>query len=259
MSAPQRPGPPPWSNQPQPYGQPGQTEYIPRVTEPRRDEPFRFEEPQPDAPPNPAATWALRIAGLVAIAVLSGFVWAYLQDDSSENPPAAGGDQQTENPVPAGRFEFTPHKDMPDPKRDTDCAANSRGKVKEFFQRSPCTNLIRALYTSTPPGQDKLIYTWVAVVQMPTPEAAAELHEIAQTPNTGNVTDPFMAGIVTAEGVGKYGLGGGGYESQLSGANLIIVESDWMPSAKRTEEQDAFLTSVSEDAIRYGQQFATQG
>jgi hypothetical protein len=258
VSAPQRPGPPSWPNQQQPYGQPGQTEYIPRVTEPRRDEPFQFEEPRPEPPPNPVATWALRVAGLVAVAVLSGVAWAYLQDDDPQNPPAADGGEQVVD-VPAGRFTFTPHEDMPEPRRDTDCAANSRDKVREFFESTPCAGLVRALYTSTPPGQDKLIYTWVAVVRMPTPEAAAELHKLAETPNTGNVTDPFIAGIVTAEGVGRYGLGGGGYESQLSGSSLIIVESDWMPSAKRTEEQDAFLTEVSADAIRYGQQFATQG
>ena len=257
MSAPQRPGPPPpWPPQ-QPYGRQGETEWIPRVQEPRPDEPFRFEEPPPEQPGNPAALWAMRIAGLVAVALISGFLWAYLQSDDKNPTPSAGGDKTNE--VPDGRFDFTAHPDMPEPKVDQDCAANSRDKIRTFFENHPCVKLTRALYTSTPPGQDKTIYTWVAVVEMDSTEAASQLHDLAHEDGSGNVTDPIIAGIANVEGFGKYGLGGGGYQSQLNGSHVIIVESDWSPSGDRTSAQRDFLKDVSADAIRYGTHFLNQG
>lgn len=263
MSAPQRPGPPqPWQPQQQPYG-PGQTEWIPRVQDqqPRRDEPFLFEEAPPEPPTSPAAVWAVRIAGLVAVALLSGFLWAYLQGDGGgggggETP--GGGDPNAQD-VPAGRFEFSAHEGMTEPKVDTDCAANSRDKVKRFFENNPCVKLTRALYTSTPPGQDKLVYTWVAVVEMDSPEQASRLYDLAHEDGSGNVTDPLLAGLVDVEGVGKYGLGTGGYFSQRNDSSVIIVESDWMPSEKRNQEENKFLEEVSADAVRLGLQVAGQG
>ncbi|MGX7824975.1 hypothetical protein ACTG9Q_07770 [Actinokineospora sp. 24-640] len=254
MSAPQRPGtPPPWPPQ-QPYGRSGETERIPRVQEPRPDEPFHFEEPGSDASANPALTWALRIAGLVAIAVISGLVWAYLQDD----PPANTADPKTsESSAPAGRFAFAPHQDMPTPKVDTDCAENSYDKVQQFFRDKPCVRLTRALYTTTPPGQDKVVYTAVTVVRMSSPELARELYDLARTDNTGNVNDPIRAELVTVEGIPR-SLGGGGYDSQLNGADVIIVESDWAPTERRSDAEDQFLTEVSADAIRFGNEFAAQ-
>lgn len=263
MSAPQRPGPPqPWQPHQPPYG-PGQTEWIPRVQDqPRRDEPFLFEEAPPEPEAKPAAVWAMRIAGLVAVALISGFLYALLQGDSGGSPGGetpGGGDSNAQDDVPAGRFEFTPHPGMPEPQVDTDCVANSRGKVQDFFEDNPCVRLTRALYTSRPPGQDKEILTWVAVVEMDSPEKSSELHKIAQASNSGNVTDPLIAGIVQLEGVGEYGLGTGGYDSQISGNSVIIVESDWLPSGDRTKKQDDFLVEVSADALRYGQHVVDQG
>ncbi|UVS81057.1 hypothetical protein [Actinokineospora sp. UTMC 2448] len=254
MSAPQRPGsPPPWPPPPPRHGGPGATEWIPRVQQPRRDEPIRFEEPPPgERPPNPGATWALRIVGLVTVAVVSGFVWALLQGDAPASDPTAGGDTTTE--APAGRFAFTPHEDMADPRHDKDCAANAYDDVQKFLRKNACVDLTRALYTSKPPGQDKTIYTWVAVVEMPTEELASELHALAETDNTGNVNDPLRAEIVTVKGLES--LGRGGYFSQRNGPHVIIVESDWAPAGKRTAEEDKFLTEVSADAVRFGVEFA---
>lgn len=263
MSAPQRPGPPqPWQPQQQSYG-PGQTEWIPRVQDqPRRDEPFLFEEAPPEPETKPAAVWAVRVAGLVAVALVSGFLWAYLQGDNGGpsgggEPPGPGAANAEQ--VPAGRFEFTPHQGMPEPRTDTDCAENSRDKVQKFFQDNPCVELTRALYTSKPPGQDKEILTWVAVVQMDSDDKAKELHRIAHEDGSGNVLDPLLAGFVDLEGVGKYGLGSGEYTSQQNGANVIIVESDWLPNGKRTAADRELLKSVSDDAIRYGVFVADQG
>ncbi|MFC7616870.1 hypothetical protein ACFQV2_28890 [Actinokineospora soli] len=171
--------------------------------------------------------------------------------------PAPGGGTASE--VPAGRFTFTPHPDMPQPKVDQDCAANSRSKIKGFFEDHPCVKLTRALYTTTPEGQDKKIYTWVAVVEMDSAETATQLHDLAHQDGSGNVTDPIIAGLVDIQGFGEYGLGGGGYDSQLNGSHVIIVESDWAPSAKRTAQQRDFLKEISADAIRYGTHFAAQG
>ncbi|MGW5049987.1 hypothetical protein [Actinokineospora sp. NPDC004072] len=253
MSAPQRPGPPPpWPPQRPPHGNAGATEWIPRVQEPRRDEPFRFEEPPPpQRPANPAAVWAMRIAGLVAIAVISGVVWAYLQGDSPEPGPVTDPGPSTE--APAGRFEFAAHPDMPEPKVDTDCGENAYGQVQRFLREHPCVDLTRALYTSKPPGQDETVYTWVAVVELPSEDQAQQLYDLAKTDNTGNVNDPLRADFVSIEGLRS--LGKGGYYSQRNKAHVIIVESDWAPSGDRTAQQDKFLTEVSADAVRLGLAF----
>ncbi|WP_189211670.1 hypothetical protein [Actinokineospora fastidiosa] len=228
-----------------------------------------FEDAPPAPPSNPAAVWAMRIAGLVAVSVISGFLWAYLQSDGGGGGGTDPGAGETGvQSVPDGRFTFTPHADMREPKVDDDCAGNSRGKVKEFFQEHPCVRLTRSLYTSSPAeqegvvpsGSEEVIYTWVAVVEMNASDQAAELHEIAQSDNTGNVTDPIIAGMVDVPGIDlTYGLGHGGYHSQLIGKYLIIVESDWAPTGDRSKAQDEFLTAVSEDALRYGQQYTSSG
>ncbi|MGQ0841809.1 hypothetical protein [Actinokineospora sp.] len=250
MSDPHRPGQAPWPEQP--YGRPGETEWIPRVQDaPRRDEPFRFEEERPAQVTNPALTWALRAAGLVAIAVISGLVWSYIRDDSSSStatPPGPTTERQE------GRYQFAAHPDLQKPKVDRDCAANSHTKVQEFFVGKPCTQLTRGLYTTTVGGRQ--VFTAVTVVQMPTNDDAIALKKLVDGNNTGNVNDPIRAKLVQVDGLDN-GVGGGGYESAQLDRLVIIVESDFAPAAKRTKDEDTFLTGISGDAIRLGQQMST--
>ncbi|MDQ3405200.1 MAG: hypothetical protein M3548_17715 [Actinomycetota bacterium] len=245
MSAPQRPGQqPPWSDH---RNRSGETDVIPRV----QDQPFQFTDERPPPTGNPALTWALRIAGLVAIAVISGLVWGFVTDKPA--PPAAEDNQPTEQKS-KGRYDFVAHEKLPQPKVDTDCAKNSYGKVKDqFFPSTPCTRLTRALYTVEVDG--RLVYTSVSVVQMPTEEAAAALNTLTEQDGTGNVSDSIKAKLVQVDGLAN-GLGGGGYESNQRGKIITIVESDYAPAAKRTKAEDGFLTAISADAIRLGEEIA---
>ncbi|WP_018685958.1 hypothetical protein [Actinokineospora enzanensis] len=246
MSDPHRPGAP-WP--PEQYNRSGETEWIPRVQGGRRpDEPFQFQDETPPAAGNPALTWALRIAGLVAVAVISGLVYWYIADDK-------GPDKHTADPGPttqaqAGRFVFTAHPDMPRPQVDNDCAKNSyaNSKVAKFFGNSPCVNLTRQLFTTEVEG--KKIYTSVSVVKMPDTDAAGDLQALTKKDGTGNVDDPIKAKLVKVDGLPS--LGKGGFQSALHGAQVVIVESDWAPSADRSKTEQEWLKDISADAIRLG-------
>ncbi|GLZ40075.1 hypothetical protein Acsp05_36990 [Actinokineospora sp. NBRC 105648] len=236
-------------------GRSGETEWIPRVQAGHRpDEPFRFQEEPPEPPKNTALAWALRGAGLVAVAVVSGLIFWYVTDEDPVTPTQAAGSSSA-RPIPDGRFQFTAYSGMPQPKRDVDCAKNSHGKVKQFFADKPCASLTRALYTSQIDG--KTVYTAVSVVRMPTAEDATALMKITDDDNTGNVDEPVYAGLVKIDGlVPNKGLGGGGYQSALLDRDLIVVESDWAPAAKRTEAEVRQLKDISDDALRLAAQIS---
>ncbi|PPK67418.1 hypothetical protein V5P93_005550 [Actinokineospora auranticolor] len=247
MSDPQRPGPP-WP--PEQYNRAGETEWIPRVQGGRRpDEPFQFQEETPRPAGNPALTWALRIAGLVAIAVVSGLVFWYVSssDDTTtaQNPPPVSDTQ-----VPDGQFAFTKHPDLPNPVRDTDCVKNSynNSKVRTLLTDTRCESMTRALFTTEDGGHK--IYTSVAVVRMANETDAQKLRDLTDGNNTGNVDDVVKAKLVKVEGLNT--LANGGYDSIQDGRDVVIVESDWAPGGKRTEAEGKRLAKISLDATRLG-------
>jgi hypothetical protein len=236
VSAPYRPGQPQWpDNRPQ---------------RPERPPPIQFRQEAPPPGANKAAQWALRIAGLVAVAVLSGVVWYYVTDDDTSTPAGedTGTPQQTE-----GLYEFTAHEDMPSPKTDTDCAAHAYGDIRDFLAASPCDHLSRQLFVTKADG--RTVYTSVSVVTMPDEQKAGELRDLTDKDGSGNVSDVVKDELVTIEGLDGL-AGGGGYASKQDGRDVIIVESDFDPGDKSGDEDadDDALDKVCVDALRLSDQ-----
>jgi hypothetical protein len=226
VSAPHRPGQAPWPDRPAPIH-------------------FRSEPPQNE---NSALTWILRGLGLIGVAIVSGFIWWYVHDDS---PPRAAPPESTA-PQQTGQFEFTPAAQVPEPRHDSSCAEHAYGQIKTFFQGTPCEQLTRALYTTT--AQDgRKVYTNVSVVRMRTADEAAKLRELTDKDGTGNVSDLVREGVVKLPPL-KSLSAGEGYKAVQHDRNVIIVESDFEPGTKRGEKakDEPMLDAICEDVIRLG-------
>jgi hypothetical protein len=199
----------------------------------------------------------MRALGLVAIAIVSGLVWFYVTNDSSSTP--SGSSAETTPQQPAGAFDFTRSEKMPKP--DTvkkDCAKHAYGDIKEFLQSTPCDRLIRQLYV-TKVGE-RTIYASVSVVVMPDKAKAADLRDLTDKDETGNVSDVVHDGVVTIDGL-KGLSGGDGYASLQSGKDVIIVEAAFAPKDKTSDDKadEEILDKVCTDALRLGAELDSSG
>ncbi|GAA3042085.1 hypothetical protein [Actinokineospora globicatena] len=246
MSDPQRPGPP-WP--PEQYNRSGETEWIPRVQSGRRpDEPFRFQEEPAPAKTNPALTWALRAAGLIAVAVVSGLVFFYVRGggETTTTPPT-----QSSKPRPTGVYEFVAHPDVTQPRVDSDCAQHAYGKTQELLaQPGQCRRVTQALYTADVKGKQALVA--VSVVRMGDKDKATGLVQLVNANETGNIKDLLREGVVKAPPLRSLS---NGYASQLTGDTVVIIEADYAPAkgkAVGTKADKDLLDKVCEDALRLG-------
>jgi hypothetical protein len=246
VSAPHRPGRPPWPER----GHPGATGDTAPIR-PRANEPLQFHSEALPPPGNQVLVWVLRGLGLVAVAVISGLVWWYINDDGAP-PPAL---EETTEQQAGGQFEFAPIDQVKDPRHDSNCADHSYDDVQAFFRKTPCEQLTRALYTTTD-AEGRTVYTNVSVVRMPTAENAAQLRELADSDGTGNVTDLVKAGVVKVPSLPD--VNGGGYAAVQHDRNVIIVESALDPAAKKGAKADdeAVLDAICQDAIRLGDEIS---
>ncbi|OLR94675.1 hypothetical protein BJP25_09795 [Actinokineospora bangkokensis] len=214
---------------------------------------MRFSaEPPPQQQRNPALLWALRIGGLVAIAVVSGLVWTYIQSDSTGGGTEAGPTDASRAPV-EGRYEFTPYRGVPQPRVDTDCAAHSYGKVQELMRSTPCESLTRGLYSTTVDG--KAIVVSVSAVRMRTPAEAQALRELSEKSGTGNVNDLVRDKAVSIPGLTALSANDG-FFVQNEGQTVIIAEADFEvngKSYKGNATAEKTLDGVCEDAMRLGE------
>jgi len=235
VSAPYRPGQAPWpENQPQ---------------RPDRPPPIQFHEgPAPGG--SSALDWTLRAIGLVAVAVVSGFLYWFLNNGSPQDPTTGlGGQAPSTSVTTTGEFDFE-LLEIDKPIVDKDCTEHSYGKIKEFLTESPCDQLIRAIYVTEIEDEygTRTVFTSVSVVEMPDEAQATELRELTDTDNTGNVNDLVREGEVTIEGL-KTLSAGGGYDSSQDGREVVIVESDYDPEADAGGSGEE-LDRVCGDAIR---------
>ncbi|MGH3862098.1 hypothetical protein [Actinokineospora sp.] len=211
---------------------------------PRRDEPFRFTEGQPEPEPAPAMTWAMRILGLVAVAVLSGVVYWYTNDE----PAGGAGPQQTTPAAREGVYDFAVHPQVPSPRTDTDCPGHAYGKTKTLLAGpGVCTKLIQAAYTTKADGREVLIT--VSVLHLSSQEKALELQTLTRQNNTGNVSDLVLQKVIKVDGLDSLAKGGG-YQSRVDGSVITIVEGDFTKSGAKDEKT---LDAVCEDALRLGE------
>lgn len=189
-------------------------------------------------------TWAMRILGLVAVAVLSGVVYWYIND----KPAGTSAGPQQSTPAPReGVYDFVVHPDVAQPRVDNDCPGHAYGKTKTFLaQEGVCKKLVQAAYTTKVGDREVLVS--VSVVHLSSPEKALELQELTQKDKTGNVSDLVRQGVVKVAGLESL-ANGGGYQSRVEGAVITIVEGDFTKSGKRDEKT---LDAVCEDALRLG-------
>ncbi len=237
VSAPYRPGQSPWpDNQSQ---------------RPDRPPPLQFQNGNEAPRGNQALAWTLRIAGLVAVAVLSGFVWSYIQHEgSSGDPTGSTGETQQQS---AGKYEFTSKLDSP--QVDSNCGEHAYDATQQFLTEHPCEQLTRSVFTTTVNG--RTVYSSVSVVDFVDGQTAVDLQKLTESNGTGNVNDLVREGVIKVDGL-KTLSARGGYESQVQGGRITIVESDYDPQSADggTEEE---LDDVSKDALRLGDDITASG
>lgn len=231
-----------------PYPPPGQPQWPGhQQRRPERPPPIEFRPEDPEPPRrNDPLVWALRIAGLVAIAVISGLVWAYIRSDNSDDATANEGPDET---VIEGKYDFTVLSQLKQPRLDSTCAEHSYGKTQEFFEETECEQLTRSVFT-TSLEDGRSVYTSVVVVKMASAEDAEELRKLTDDDGTGNVKDLVNEGIVTIDGLDK--LNGGGYKSTQVGVEVVIVEADFAPDVDESDDENA-LDTLCEDGLRLGE------
>lgn len=230
------------------HGQPAWPERGIDGTTRQQGPPIRFHPEPPPPRRSPALLWLLRGLGLLAVAVLSGVVWWYVQGE--DTPEGSSGATDTPVTQTMDGFSFVVHDKVPQPRLDSTCDQHSYGKVKKFFQRNPCEQLARALYvTRTEDGRKA--YVSVSVVRMSSNEKAAQLRAMADRNGTGNVNDLVKEGIVEIRSLNA--LNGGGYSAVQQGQNVIIVEADFLPADDRGDRDEPLLDRVCRAAVLIGQ------
>jgi hypothetical protein len=186
-------------------------------------------------PPQPDRTQlAVKAAGLVAIAVVSGLLWYLIRHEDAPEPVA-------QPPAPTGQFEF---KIAEGPIVSTDCEANAYGKTKDFFDQNKCTRVSRALYT-TGTGKDRTLVS-VVLVTMPDTTGAAALKALTDRDGTGNVNDLVRDNTYKAEGAPKVSAQRAAYESHASGKEVAIVLADFYDQ----HNDKTLLERITAEAIK---------
>ncbi len=223
-----------------PHFTPGPSDTAPLGAVPRQPGPPPGQPGPPPGPPvrNPRDL-ALKGAGLVAIAVVSGLLWFLIRHDdapSEAGPPSSSSSEQS-----TGAFKFT---QVAGPDKSDDCAAKSYSDTKKFFQDNQCTSLTRALYTTESDGQKALVS--VVLVGMPDSDKAAALKALTEKDGTGNVSDLVRDGTYTASDAPKVSGTDAAYSSRVDGTNVTIVLADFY--GKHTDK--ALIERIADDAVR---------
>jgi hypothetical protein len=217
----------------------------------------RPEPPQQPVQHDPVLVRRVLFAvGLVAVAVLAGFLWWLIRYEPEPEPvgrPQAGGvpseqapdgttAQPTTKPAPtvqAGRFEFeglAPHH------MSESCDKASYGKVRSWLEDHPCERVVRGLYATR--ADDARAMVSISVVTMPTEADAQQLKKLTDTSGTGNVSDLLRDGTVQVPGAPE--VAGGNYESSATGNAVTIIESAFFGDTKN----QALLDEITAQALQ---------
>lgn len=191
---------------------------------------------------SPVLVWTLRALGLIAVAVISGLVWYYINNDNTSGPS-----RQADQPAKQGKYEFVPAQQLAQPVRDSNCVEHSKGQVQAFLRDHQCSGLVRQLFTVVVGG--RTAYVSVSSVQMTNAQDAAALEALTKEDGTGNIKDLVSDGKAQVEGL-KALDGDGGYASQHTGTKLIIVEGDFATGGSKKDEPA--LDDICSDALRLG-------
>jgi hypothetical protein len=121
-----------------------------------------------------------------------------------------------------------------------DCLVNSYGQVREFFLRTRCTSLDRALFAMAD-EQGNPIVVMVAWVGFRSRADAQRFKDLDDVDGTGNISAPggALLGIAGVPFTGQH------YQSRRAGAVTVIAEAE--PLAGPVE--DAVLDTIAEVAV----------
>ena len=183
-----------------------------------------FERPAPTPAPAgpqrrglPVPGWAI-VGGLVAVIVL--LVWAFAGgggSGASKGGAAAGSSAGAGQAAPAG-FQVRLSDTV------TDCAAHSRGKVKETFRRLPCVKTTRSVGTGTVNGR-KVLFV-VSRIEMSSSDDAAQIKAVLDGDGTGNVNDLLREGKRFAGGPRR--MPPSGYASAQADEIVGVAEAGYL-------------------------------
>ncbi len=258
---------PPTTVQPEPVAEPPEDSGVGGLfTEPpdreTDDHPAEQRTPpyEPKRPPRRAAVLGLVV--LVLLAALAVLLYVLTNASGGDEPAAPGTEAagssgsasasasasgQTSS---AGTPSALPTQDIAGStytqqalRSDTECASNAYGQVADFFATTPCSGLTRVLFTTT--VDDVPAVVSVSVVVMPDEARAVDLRDLVDASGTGNVSDLLRAGVQIDGGPSE--LVAAVYASELSGADVRIVEVAWMDT--ETERDDGLLDAVAADAL----------
>lgn len=125
-------------------------------------------------------------------------------------------------------------------KRDLECVVNSFGQIREFFLRTPCTSLDRALFAVVD-ERGVLVVVSVAWVGFRTRGDARRFKELDDVHGTGNVS-PLGGAFL---GLADVRFTGQHYHSRRAGAMTVIAEAEPVDGVV----EDVVLDSVAEVAV----------
>ncbi len=124
--------------------------------------------------------------------------------------------------------------------QNLDCIVSSFGQVREFFLRTPCRSLDRALFAMTDEQGDPIV-VMVAWVGFRSRADARRFKDLDDVHGTGNISPPggALLGVADVRFTGQH------YQSRRAGAVAVIAEAE--PLAGPVE--DAMLDAVAEVAV----------
>ncbi|MGH3521054.1 MAG: hypothetical protein ACRDQ7_27490 [Haloechinothrix sp.] len=207
----------------------------------------------PSSAPGTTQRRALAVVGLVAVAVVSGFLWWLVRHEPTPEPalvtappatsatPDAPEEEPTTTPttVSSGQFAFD---SVVPPDSGADCVRVSYGEVKTWFRDHPCERVVRGLYTTR--KKDARAVVSIIVVTMPSAERAEQLKAIVDTSGTGNVSDLLRDGSATLPGAPD--VAGGSYAANSTGQHVTIIEASFFDGYHHR----ALLAEISAEALR---------
>lgn len=125
-------------------------------------------------------------------------------------------------------------------RQDLNCVVNSFGQIREFFLRTPCRSLDRALF-AIDDGRGNLVVVSVAWVGFRTRAQARRFKDLDDKYGTGNVS-PLAGALLD---LAEIRFTGQHYRSRQAGHTTVIAEAE--PADGGVE--DAVLDAVAEVAV----------
>lgn len=236
----QQPGPgyPPPGGQPPPQGgYPPPPGGLDQFFGPASQAPTQRTRPAP-AKRNRGLVLTLQILGLAVVALLAGSLWVACSPTAAHTTKATT--TAPSGPPTASAFAYQEQGQQ----HDTDCKANSYGKVSDSFAAQPCQGLTRWLYTTTSQSGEKIVVA-LSKVQMADAAAATNLQTLSAQEGTGNIGYLVHNGFAVPAGPNRLGKDSG-YASAVQGSTVVIAESAFL----ETDRSDpTLLKQVSSDAI----------